>query len=197
MPSFVGGYFYPVTTSIPRIITFVKNLLQKLLQKYVSNLTKIVIKKFLNTLDSRLCVLYADTNSAKSAQNKEKAMTQLAPSITVAELAEMAHRAGMEAGNKAIPQPMVIVDGETKEVIDVVDDGLCGFAWINIKPARGAFVNYLKARNWGDTNTYAGGYEIWVSQFNQSVTRKEAYAKAFAKVLNEWGIKAYAGSRLD
>ena len=117
--------------------------------------------------------------------------------ITVAELAELAHRKGMEAGNKAIPAPMVIVDGESKEVIDVVDDGLCGFAWINIRPARGAFVNYLKARQWGDVNTYSGGYDIWVSQFNQSMTRKHAYAVAFAEVLNRYGIKASASCRMD
>ena len=123
--------------------------------------------------------------------------TTVRQTITVAELAELAHKAGLKAGNKAIPQPMVIVDGETKEVIDVVDDGLCGFAWINIKPARGAFVNYLKAREWGSRDEYYGGHTIWVSNFNQSVTRKMAYAKAFAEVLNQYGIKAYAASRLD
>lgn len=123
--------------------------------------------------------------------------TTVRQTITVAELAELAHKAGLKAGNEAIPQPMVIVDGTTKEVIDVVDDGLCGFAWINIKPARGSFVTYLKTREWGDVNTYSGGYDIWVSQFNQSVTRKYAYALAFAEVLNRYGIKAYAQSRLD
>ena len=129
--------------------------------------------------------------------------TTVRQTITVAELAELAHKAGLKAGNEAIPTPMVVtmettINGETQnKVIDVVDDGLCGFAWINIRPARGAFVNYLKAREWGSRNEYAGGWEIWVGQFNQSVTRKEAYAQAFAKVLNQYGIKAYAGSRLD
>lgn len=123
--------------------------------------------------------------------------TTVRQTITVAELAELAHKAGLKAGNEAIPQPMVIVDSTTKEVIDVVDDGLCGFAWINIKPARGAFVTYLKTYKWGDVNSYSGGYDIWVSQFNQSVTRKYAYALAFAEVLNRYGIKAYADSRLD
>lgn len=124
-------------------------------------------------------------------------MQKLAPSITVAELAEIAHRAGLEAGNNAIPTPMVVVNSDTNQVIDVVDDGLCGFAWINIKPARGAFVNYLKERNWGSYDSYYGGHSIWVREFNQSITRKEAYAQAFAKVLLDHGITAYAGSRLD
>ena len=123
--------------------------------------------------------------------------TTVRQTITVAELAELAHKAGRKAADEIIPQPMVVVDGTTKEVVDVVDDGLCGFAWINIQPARGAFVNYLKAREWGSRNEYAGGWEIWVSNYNQSVTRKYAYAQAFAEVLNQYGIKAYAGSRLD
>lgn len=123
--------------------------------------------------------------------------TTVRQTITVAELAELAHKAGRKAADEIIPQPMVVVDGTTKAVVDVVDDGLCGFAWINIKPARGAFVNYLKAREWGSRNEYAGGWEIWVSNYNQSVTRKYAYAQAFAEVLNQYGIKAYAGSRLD
>jgi hypothetical protein len=123
--------------------------------------------------------------------------TAVRQTITVAELAELAHKAGIKAGNEAIPTPMVVVNDSTQEVVDVVDDGLCGFAWINIKPARGAFVNYLKAREWGSRDEYYGGYTIWVSNFNQSVTRKYAYARAFAEVLNQYGIKAYAASRLD
>jgi hypothetical protein len=122
--------------------------------------------------------------------------TTVRQTVTVAEIAEMAHRAGMEAGNRVIPTPMVIVDGNTKQVVDVVDDGLCGFAWVTIRPARGAFVNYLKAREWGSPG-YSGGWEIWVSNFNQSMTRKEAYARAFASVLQNYGINATAGSRLD
>ena len=39
--------------------------------------------------------------------------------------------------------------------------------------------------------------EIWVGEFNQSVTRKEAYAQAFAEVLREAGVTAYASSRKD
>lgn len=123
-------------------------------------------------------------------------MTTVRQTVTVAEVAEMAHRAGMEAGNRVIPTPMVVVNANTEQVVDVVDDGLCGFAWVTIRPARGAFVNYLKAREWGSPG-YNGGWEIWVSNFNQSMTRKEAYARAFASVLQNYGINATAGSRLD
>jgi hypothetical protein len=38
---------------------------------------------------------------------------------------------------------------------------------------------------------------LWVHQFDQSITRKEAYAAAYADTLRKHGIEAYAGSRLD
>lgn len=49
------------------------------------------------------------------------------------------------------------------------------------------------------TDGYYGGVSIWVGGFGQSVQRKEAYANAFAEVLNERveGVRAYAGSRMD
>ena len=78
-----------------------------------------------------------------------------------------------------------------------VADGMCGFAWINIKPARGKFVKYLKDNNIGRKDSYYGGWTIWVSGFGQSVDRKSAYARAFAKVLGDNGITAYNMSRLD
>ena len=40
-------------------------------------------------------------------------------------------------------------------------------------PARGKFVNWLKKANIGRKDNYYGGYTIWVSEFGQSVTRKE------------------------
>jgi hypothetical protein len=47
------------------------------------------------------------------------------------------------------------------------------------------------------TKAYPSGLMIWVSEGNQSYDRKRAYAEAYARVLNEAGIKAYANSRLD
>ena len=78
-----------------------------------------------------------------------------------------------------------------------MSDGVCGFAWVNIKPARGKFVKFLKDNNIGRKDSYYGGWTVWVSDFGQSVTRKENYARAFAKVLGDYGITAYSMSRLD
>ena len=113
-----------------------------------------------------------------------------------------AYAAGLKAG-KEVGVPKFIV-GDAIGLSNEIDyskktyvlEGLCGFAWVNVSPARGAFVNYLKSINAGHKGYY-GGYEIWVREFGQSVDRKSAFAGAFAKVLNSYGINASAGSRLD
>ena len=113
-----------------------------------------------------------------------------------------AYAAGLQAG-KEVGVPKFIV-GDAIGLSNEIDyskktyvlEGLCGFAWVNVSPARGAFVNYLKSIDAGHKGYY-GGYEIWVREFGQSVDRKSAFAGAFAKVLNSYGINASAGSRLD
>ena len=116
-----------------------------------------------------------------------------------------AHAQGVKAGNACNPTPMIVGtpttplgnDIDYEKDVHYVSDGPCGFAWINIKPARGKFVNWLKKAGIGRTDSYYGGYTVWVSEFGQSVTRKENYARAFAKVLGDNGITAYNMSRLD
>ena len=115
-----------------------------------------------------------------------------------------AHEAGMVAGENVGVTPMIVGTPTTPLGSDIdftkqtyfVEGGVCGFAWINISPARGAFVNYLKSIDAGH-KSYYGGYDVWVNGFGQSMTRKEAYAGAFAGVLRSYGINAYAQSRLD
>ena len=131
-------------------------------------------------------------------------MTTYANEIPATVYAE-AHAAGMAAGNGCTPPPMVVGTPTTPLGNDIdysketyyVADGPCGFAWINIKPARGKVVKYLKDNDIGRKDSYYGGYTIWVSGFGQSMTRKENYARAFVKALEENGLKAYAMSRMD
>lgn len=79
----------------------------------------------------------------------------------------------------------------------------CGFAWINIKPARGPFVKYLKDNGIGSRGGYdgTGGYGIWYSDVHrlstQSVSVHEAAIEAATNVLKENGINATWSSRLD
>ncbi len=117
---------------------------------------------------------------------------------------ERAHYMGMDAGRRAEVTPMVVgtptelmgseIDYSKKTYI--VESGVCGFAGILIKPARGKFVSYLKSIGMGRKHYY-GGYYVPVRVFGQSLTRKEAYAKAFADVLKEVGMKVFVDSRMD
>ena len=121
---------------------------------------------------------------------------------TPQEIYSEAHSAGMAAGHGCTPTPMVVGTPTTPLGNDIdyskdtyyVADGLCGFAWINIKPARGKFVKFLKDNDIGRKDSYYGGYTIWVSV---SKWIGKSYARAFAKVLGDNGITAYNMSRLD
>jgi hypothetical protein len=79
----------------------------------------------------------------------------------------------------------------------VVPGGVCGFAWISVRPGNSKFANWLKKNELGRRDSYEGGVKVWVSEFGQSMELKEAYAYAFAAVLQEEGLRAYAGSRMD
>lgn len=115
-----------------------------------------------------------------------------------------ADEAGKNAVDAAKVTPMIVGTPTTLFGNDIdysqptyyVSDGVCGFAWITIKPANSAFANWLKARGLA-SKAYGGGVSIWVHDYNQSMQKKETYAHAFAKVLRDAGINAYAGSRMD
>lgn len=112
--------------------------------------------------------------------------------------------AGIAAGQACKPIAMVVgtptsflgSELDRTKPVEIVEGGVCGFAWITIKPARGKFVSWCKENKLGSTSSM-GGFTIWVSEFGQSMARKEEYARAFAKVLNQHGINAYADSRID
>ena len=104
---------------------------------------------------------------------------------------DLAHRAGMLAVERLTVEPMAVIDGSTRYI---VEGGVCGFAWINL-PARGCHVK--EAKLFGARKGYPKGLTIWVSHFGQSMQRKETYAYAFAKSLRNVGIDAYSDSRMD
>jgi hypothetical protein len=121
------------------------------------------------------------------------------------QLYRKAWSAGVEAANAKVPRPMIV--GTPKELggseIDYsqetfyMSSGVCGFAWVKIRPANGAFAKWLKKTQKVRGISYTGGYDIWISDYNQSYERKQAHANAMAKVLSEAGINAYADGRLD
>ena len=124
--------------------------------------------------------------------------------VACEKLLERAHLMGMDAGRSVGVTPMVVgtpttvfgseIDYSKKTYF--VEGGVCGFAGVVIKPARGKFVSYLKSIGIGNKHYY-GGYYVSVHEFGQSLTRKEAYADAYAKVLGEAGMSCYVDSRMD
>lgn len=116
-----------------------------------------------------------------------------------------AHVAGLKAVKTVTPTPMVVgsptnlfgndIDYSKKTYF--VEGGVCGFAWIIIKPGTSKFAKWMKENGYAHTNSYEGGISMWVSDFGQSYERKMAYARAFADSLTDAGIKAYSNGRLD
>ena len=105
---------------------------------------------------------------------------------------EAAHNAGMAAATTTVPTPMIV---QSSTQLYYVEDGACGFAWVTIK-GNTKFGRWAKKEKLARPQ-YPSGLCFRVSEFGQSVARKEEYAGAFAKVLRENGIEAHSGSRLD
>ena len=128
------------------------------------------------------------------------------------EILTKADAAGREAVSKLTVIPMIV--GQAKSLFsneidyskptEYVADGVCGFAWINVyaefkgntklgKEER----KVLEAAGFSKDYDSTKKYSLWVSDFNQSMQKKETYARAFAKVLSDNGIDSFAQSRMD
>ena len=123
--------------------------------------------------------------------------------MQVTELFQAAHNAGNVAVQAATIAPMIVQQranplNDNSEVQRqwLVNDGVCGFASVIVKPANCKFAKYLKEQGLGRKHYY-GGLSMSVRDFNQSLQKKEAYAYAFAKVLEQNGVNAYVESRMD
>jgi hypothetical protein len=104
-----------------------------------------------------------------------------------------ATEAGKAAAAACVPTPMV-VSGGGKQYF--VEDGVCGFAGVIVRPGNCSFANYLKKAGLGRKDYY-GGVRYSIHDYNQSLAKKEAFAYAFAGVLNRSGIDARVDSRMD
>lgn len=119
--------------------------------------------------------------------------------------------AAEKAFDSCVPTPMVIGRSSglfANDIIpgteEVIEDGVCGFAWIRIKPARGPLVKWLKSQDKGSLGVY-GGWRVSPYDFNprlgysQSMQRKEAAMKAACEVLKVYypNSKIWVESRMD
>ncbi len=133
------------------------------------------------------------------------------------EILNQAYKAGEKAYEDCVPTPMIVQqyqdmlnDNSPVEKSYHVPEGVCGFAWVNLKcKGKGfTFINDLKKEGLATSDhnsfngepfkidSYYGGYTYWVSG-SQSMERKIAFASAFAKVLTDAGINCHAYSRMD
>lgn len=136
--------------------------------------------------------------------------------MNVIEIITKAEAAGLAACRACVPVPMVVstdpMFSAAKPKFDYVTEGPCGFAWIKFyakSAVNKEFLKEIKKAGYcevpGDrrpstsafSKAYGGGYDRWVFDGGQSIARKEAYAEAYAKVLQSYGIECDAQSRMD
>ena len=107
---------------------------------------------------------------------------------TVEDLAKI-RRQALEAGRRA--------------AVDYIqtygEDSYCGFAWVNIHGVRGNTRLGRRMKEAGFDKDYSGAYSLWDPSGlgTQSMSVKEAAARATAEVFTQYGFRAYAGSRAD
>ena len=137
-------------------------------------------------------------------------MSDMAKQIPYQEIYDEAYAAGVAAVAAKVPVPMIVGtpttplgnDIDPSKTVYYVADGVCGFAWVWF-PANTGWGRWAK-KNIGQTEYHAAcrrgypnGLDIWVTTGNQSMEKKQAFAQAFAGVLQSYGIDAYAASRED
>jgi hypothetical protein len=117
-----------------------------------------------------------------------------------------AGRAGAAAVAKINPTPVQVV--QTADPFDPTSPvvkrfapmtgGVCGFAWVTIRPGNSRLARFAKKHYGARTDHYAGGVRINISQYGQSFERKAAFADAFAQVFRDAGYeRVWSGSRID
>ncbi len=150
---------------------------------------------------------YYRDHMAKCCLGKQSASRESSPLFTTKQAEQLlrdAHTAGLLAGNDATPTPMTVGTPTTPlgNQIDYtkrtyyVSEGVCGFAWVVIRPGNCSLARQAVKLGLAHTN-YGGGVSVWVNDHGQSLERKQKHAQAYAKVLWEHGINASSESRID
>jgi hypothetical protein len=105
-----------------------------------------------------------------------------------------AEKAGRKAHAEALPDPMTVVNEDSRQRW-FVSEGACGFGRVRFA-GNTAFGRWAKktgrAHAWTKGLSHSTNYNG-----SQSIDRADAAARAFAKVLNAYGIDAYGESVMD
>lgn len=126
---------------------------------------------------------------------------------TFPEIYAEAEKAAKEAYDTARPTPVIfgqavgLFGADANRMVPGTErlelEGVCGFAWVEVRPTRSPFAKWLRDNDKGRYDSYKRCVTVWVGGASQSMERKEAYAEAFARVLRSHGISASDCSRLD
>lgn len=96
-----------------------------------------------------------------------------------------------------VPVVPMVVHNPATGAVHYVEDGVCGFATIKVRPRNSRLAKYLLKRGWR-SDSYSRCVYMSVQGWGQSLTRKEAYADAFAQCMTRLGHAGVtADSRID
>lgn len=127
-----------------------------------------------------------------------------------------AEQAAVKAANGAQPEGMIVFEADglsNRPKPDArayfVSGGVCGFAWVNVKPGNGRIARALKQLGGNSrvancsADSYYGGVTAWMFVGGQSHARKCEAAAAYARVIEAFAaeagenIRVWVGDRLD
>jgi len=105
-----------------------------------------------------------------------------------------AWQSGVKAFEACNPIPMVVethadVANDNSEIVgaSIVKDGICGFAWINIKPGTSSFSRWLAKEGYAYADKSRGGITLSIMyKGSQSMARKVAMAYAMMDVFRTY-----------
>ncbi len=111
--------------------------------------------------------------------------------------------AGIEAGNKIQPIAMVVNEhsnplNDQSDIVKsyYVADGVCGFAWLELK-GNTSFGKWALAAHVARKG-YPNGLAIWCHHFGQSMQRKTKWAHTVSQYLrDELQVITHVCSRMD
>ena len=127
--------------------------------------------------------------------------------VVFQEAIETARQRGELAARNVIPVPMVVQQhanalDDASPVVKSwhVSEGVCGFAWVRVRPGGSSFARWAIKRDLA-TKAYRGGITLRMSFRGQSYARAMAYARAAAESLQQdlvdYNLDIYSEGRID
>lgn len=148
--------------------------------------------------ESEAAVLVAEVVAEEDAEDLEARIAEIVTTLKIRNIGEerfaeawaKAILAGQAAGDACVPTPVGFysadLNGKPLSETTVENEGLCGGAYLQVRPATSRFVRWLKHNKIGSKGVY-GGWEFSLpyNYRGQSAERYAAHAHAACDVLRE------------